>query len=691
MKTSPKYLFIFCFLTSLLVAQTRSFSYKAQKLTGTFGVYHYKPIVLDETSSAETIDLFIANLDDRGLILKQHDVNRLQQGKSQLFAQVNTYDDTYYKMALDVYQKALNSVDSMLTILSGKKLSFTENDTAAFLPIGSKTSYSPGMASHARRLEKNLKFRCYERVSNIDGSDRFTEQEFDAKALEVSKTIVTNFQKRIRKQIADAEKTVESTLLNAIALRYDPHSNYFNKAQNKEFSKQLASKVESFGVYLEEDEDGNILVSYIEPGGAAWMSNDVNEGDLLVSVQTDQTTYTSETHTAEDIQEQLENGTDPKALLTLRKKNGQVKTVKLLRQKTSSADNTVKGYVLKGTSGNVGYISLPSFYTGTENSELPGCANDVAKEILKLENDSIQGLVLDLRNNGGGSMLEAMNLAGIFVDEGPLFIYKERNRKPLLQKDVNRGSIFKKPLVVMINELSASASELFANIVKDYNIGVVVGQTSYGKGTAQNVLPLDTNAFRFKSSMATVSDFMKVTHACFYRLNCTTHQGDGVVPDVPLPESPGYAMYKESKEPFFIRPEAITKQVIYTPKPAPDKEALKNNSASRIAASPQFKRYRQSTDSLLRFLNQEQKVSLKYAGFKAYKRKTDQLGKSYEQAVKSEQHALKCLNNTFDQKITEVSEQSRDFNAKVRESIEKDIFINEAFLILNDLRQQLNK
>ena len=108
-----------------------------------------------------------------------------------------------------------------------------------------------------------------------------------------------------------------------------------------------------------------------------------------------------------------------------------------------------------------------------EENSLPGCANDVAKEILKLENDTISGLILDLRNNGGGSVKEAMNLAGIFIDEGPLFIIKEKNKRPGLIKDINRGSVFKKPVLVLINETSASASELFANIVKDYNLGVV--------------------------------------------------------------------------------------------------------------------------------------------------------------------------------------------------------------------------
>ncbi|MBP8032999.1 MAG: hypothetical protein KAZ71_00295 [Bacteroidia bacterium] len=687
MINSYLYFVLFCFVQLSSFSQSGSFSSKAQKLIGTFSVFHFKPIPINETTSSETVDLFVKDLDNIGIVLKQSDINALQFDKAQLFNQVNANSEVYFKNAQAIYTKALVTVDSLLTVLSAKKINFTENDTARSLALNAKTFYSPSIKYHLKRLERNIKSRSFDRVVNTDSYEKLTETEFNDKAAEFSKTIIANFQKNIKEMLAEANKTVETDLLNAIALRHDPHSNYFNQEQNKEFTKQLSAQVESFGFYLSEDDDGNIKVVYIEPGGSAWTSNEVNEGDLFISVRIAGNVVTNDGNTAEDIQDKIDKTNENKLELTLKKQNGQLKTVKLIKQKTASVDNTVKGYVLKNKSGNVGYISLPSFYTDMEQNTAPGCANDVAKEILKLEGDSITGLIIDLRNNGGGSMLEAMNLAGIFVDEGPLFIYKEKNKKPSLVKDINRGFIFKKPLVVMINETSASASELFSNIVKDYNLGLVVGQTSYGKGTAQNVYPLDTNVLRVRNGMATATDFIKVTQAKFYRLNNSTHQGTGVVPDVVLPSSPGYSIYKESKEAFFLESDVVTKNVVYTPNPVISVAGIQQKSAERIQKSADFKRYKQSSDSIVDFLNNPPKLVLKFKEFKKYQEYSENLYNSFEKAVQSTTNDIKCLNNTFDKKITEVNEQTKEFNEKVRESIEKDLFINEAFYIINDLKE----
>lgn len=675
--------FLFLMAAGSVVAQ--NFSYKAKKLIGTFNVYNFYTMEYSEKTSAEIVDLFIYNLDDRGMALISSDVKRLNEKKEELLPNVQSGNNSYVKQAQSIYLDALKRLDSILVSISTQTLNFTETDTVTFLPLNSDVYYSPSVKYHAERIRRYIKCRSFDRVLNNEGSDNLSEKDALVKAADYSKTILANFREGILKQIQTADNAVETNLLNAIALRYDPHSNYFNEEQNTEFKEALSVNKESFGFYLDEDQDGNIIVAGIEPGGSAWLSNQVNEGDYFQSVKIASAKYTNGDKTFAEIEEALGKTREKEIVLTVKKQNGQLRTVKLVAQKVASDENNVKGYVLEKDGTKLGYISLPSFYTDMENNTLPGCANDVAKEILKLEKDTISGLIIDLRNNGGGSMLEAINLAGIFVDEGPLFIYKEKTRKPTLVKDANRGSIFKKPIVVMINETSASASELFSNIVKDYNLGLVVGQTSYGKGTAQSVLPLDTSIAQNKKLMAANRDFIKMTNGKFYRLNCSTHQGSGVKPDVPFPEYPALSTYKESKEKYFIKPDSVVKKVIYTPNPPLDIASIRNKSAQRIAASPAFNRFKQATDSLNREMNTTYKIAVKFNDYRKHKKRSDKLFDAFDNALRAPGGGIKCINNTFDEKLSTYNIQVSQFNAEVIKSIENDIFVNESFYILTDL------
>ena len=306
MKNNYLYIGLSCFFQLSSFSQSNSFSSKAQKLIGTFSVIHYNPIPINETTSSEIVDLFIKDLDNNGIFLKKSDVNSLQIEKTQLFNQINSNSDSYFRNAKRIYTNSLISLDSLLEVLSKKDIVFTENDTASSLSLNAKTFYSPSIKYHLKRLERNIKNRSFERVANTDAFDKLPVMEFNNKASEFSKVIISNFQKNIKSMIEDADKTVESNLLNAIALRHDPHSNYFNQEQNKEFTKQLSTQVESFGFYLNEDDDGNIKVVYIEPGGSAWTSNEVNEGDLFISVRLASNVITNDGNTAEDIQYKID-------------------------------------------------------------------------------------------------------------------------------------------------------------------------------------------------------------------------------------------------------------------------------------------------------------------------------------------------------------------------------------------------
>ncbi len=682
---------IFCFLLGQcynysFAQESTAFYKKAQQLLGDFNAFHILPAENTEVVSREMVELFFTDIDPDGSVLKQNDLNYLRKYSGAFLEELTSGKDNFIEKAIQVYKRALISSDSILDVIAAKPLNFKEKDSVSFFVSNQKPVYSDNLNHQAKRTLKHVKLLCLRKAYAAD-TIALSEEQFHNKANTYAKNSIARLKKELKEKLNSYEKTCASSLLNAMAKRFDPHSDYFTFEQKNNFNRSLSAHIESFGFMLDENDNDEIEIAYMNPGGSAWMSNEISEGDLFVSMMLGNKKYTPEEGELEQLQELIENTAEKIMDLELKKKSGLLKTVRLIKRKTESDENNVKGYILKGNGKNMGYIALPSFYTEMDDPGQPGCANDVAKEILKLENDTISGLIIDLRSNGGGSMLEAMNLAGIFIDEGPLFIYKEKGRKPTLMKDMNRGTVFKKPIIVMINEFSASASELFSNVVKDYNLGLVVGQPSYGKGTAQVVLPLDTNLLHRKHlpDNAT-SDFIKVTNGRFYRLNCSSHQGAGVIPDIAFPSARGmYSWYRESAMPYYLRPDSVQKKVVYTPKASLPLEQLLEQSQKRQTLSPDFKNFRSKADSLVQFMSMPQRIPLNQKGFSSYSKKMEHFSEMAEQASAARQNTIKARNNTFDKKLYEINPDLKAFNLEVIQSINEDIFINETFQILNDL------
>ncbi len=679
------------FLFGIGKSQTIPFYIKAQKLTGTFNVLHISPIEFTPQTASQIIDLFVTNLDEKGIYLIQSDVNEFKKKSNDLFESINSNTDESIERYHAIYKHALQRVDSILTIIETKNLNFQENDTLYYLPYTEKTYYSINGLRHKKRWEKNIKSRCFDKLLANEDAEKLSEAEAYTKAQAFAAPLIAKMKKKLAEEITESYETVESTLLNAMALRYDPHSNYFTQEVKQNFDKHLSASAESIGTYFDEDEDGNTIINYIEPGGSAWKSNQVNENDFVVGMKIGSAYFSAQEFTADELQSKLDNSAEKKITLTLKKGSNAPKEVVLIKQKIDSQENSVIGYILNDKSARkIGYIALPAFYTDGTNINLPGCANDVAKELLKLENEGIEGLILDLRNNGGGSMQEAINLAGIFVDEGPLFIYKEKKKKPTLIKDGNRGSIYKKPLIVMVNELSASASELFSNIVQDYHLGLVVGQTTYGKGTAQVIRPLDTTLIN-SPKLAMAKDFIKVTEGKFYRLNTSTHQGKGVVPDIAFMPNQLYANYRENKELYYLQPDSINKKVSYLPNAEIALQALQDASAKRFKASQKFKLYKAVSDTVAQYQTKQHTVLLKWKPYLKFDQSNDALFERLSNSLEHTESTITCSNNTFDAKLNELNEYVKEFNQRIKKSIEQDFFIEEAILIMNDFIQLSKK
>jgi len=358
---------------------------------------------------------------------------------------------------------------------------------------------------------------------------------------------------------------------------------------------------------------------------------------------------------------------------SIKKQNGKKKIIKLKKTSITIEDNSITGFLINGKT-KLGYINIPSFYTDLEAQNGLGVANDVAKQIYKLQRENIQGLILDLRFNGGGSMKEAMDLSGMFIDRGPVAISKARNEKNYTIRDPNRGTVFTKPIVVLVNQFSASASEFFAAALQDYNSAIIVGSTTYGKASSQIILPLKTN------------NYIKLTIGQFFRVTGKSHQQLGVIPDISLPNI--YDNYKtqETYKSFALANSNVEVTLKHRAKSKAEISALKISSAQRIDSSNAFKAIKAFNSIFVNdYINREGTYSLTldyiFSNTDTYNLARD----NYIAVLEANASVFTIDNTESTARILDYNADDKTANANYRKKLREDPYIQEAYAIINDI------
>ena len=694
------YIFVMWMSSVCVSAQTGSpnrYAQQAYMVAKVLEKYHYKPQLLNDALSVKLNAEFIKVLDPSGLYFTKADIKKLSEWDTLLDDEIKNQSGNYLEMISELYKKKLKLSDSIITAIASKPLNFAEKDTLNFTKR-SVPNYAKDDKALVARWTKWIKYQTLELLytPKDESADPFSmdpkdvlknEQEAREKiALRNKRSIM-----RILEHSDGYSSYMSSQYINKFVTLFDPHTSFFSASEKQEFESSVSTSELSFGFYFKENEKGEIEVIYLTPGGSAWKSNQIHKGDVVLKIkpelgkQIDLTAVSSE-----EASELMYSFTDNQAEFTIRKASGQIKEIVLIKSKIRSDENVVKSYILNGDK-KMGYISLPSFYTEWANSNPLGCANDVAKEIVKLQEENIEGLILDLRYNGGGSVQEAIGLMGLFINEGPLCIFKVRNEKPVILKDMNRGAAYNGPIAVMINGMSASASEIFAATLQDYNRAVLVGSSTYGKSTGQIIIPLDTTFSLMEVMSGALSGkesslgYIKITTEGFYRVTNGTHQKKGVSPDITLLEPYFYNDYKESASPYALSNDSITKKVVYAPLAAFPLPELKSRSESRIAVNGNFKRLNRINDSLSMMSTKETAVVLNAQFFKKNEKIMQQLQTEMEQHLYDSSAAYQVINHLYDKKVIDFDEFAKEINARALQTLQEDIYIEEVYFILKDL------
>jgi carboxyl-terminal processing protease len=600
--------FLIFFLVSFLGSQaqlTKPTAETAYTITRMAEIYHVQPRAVDKAFSIDLYNQMIRALDQDKIYFSAEDIRQLYNWQYTLNDQLLNKKEDFLKLVINIYTRKINQTDSILDLISKSKFDLNLAETYS---VAEDSSFSPTDAQRKTKIYKLIKRNIIETIVDIYDDDS-TKKNIPADVLEPSarKKVCHAFKRDIQRT-RQSQNGLPGFVCNAwcesVASCYDPHTEFFSPGKKDEFQGELGDKQLQFGFTLGEGKDAT-EITRLKPGSPAYKSGLIHEGDQILALQWDNNEEVDVSDATTDEVNVFISGEHGKSLtLTLKKSDGTTRKVTLQREKAALDDDNskVRSFILKGDH-RVGFISLPAFYTDWNGEEggNNGCADDVAKEIIKLKKENIEGLILDLRYNGGGSMLEAIALAGIFIDAGPVGMTRDKEGKIYTMKDVNRGSVYDGPLILLINGFTASASEMLAGTLQDYHRAVIVGSPSFGKATAQVVLPLDT-LFDEKhmDRMKTADNFIKITVDRLFRVNGTSAQQIGVIPDIFLPDYTETQTEREKSLPFSLANTSIESNKYYRPYPPISIEPLKSFSKAFTDTSRLFISFNSYLDLLLR-------------------------------------------------------------------------------------------
>ncbi len=632
---------------------------------------HLEPQTLNDEFSLRVFREFLFQLDPEQQYLSREDSTVLAVYSLEIDDQLRSGTCRIIATSTEMLRARIQSTQRYVDSTLNRPLNYKVAESIAVM---GKEEPLTNRSAQRQLMLKELKFEILSKASRLA---RAEEGNVDANRL---LSFEVPARQSVRKRywsaadrLLNSEKGLE-TFVNlafqrAICQSFDPHTEYFTDGEMEAFEREIRPVELAFGIDLGVNRMGEPIVQRMLPGGPAWRSKELTEGDVLVSMKAG----TSSTVDFADLEIQeilsrIDNPDIQQAEFKIRKADGRWKTISLTKEKIENVENLISSFVLEGEV-KFGYVALPGFYTSPDEGRGHGCAGDIAKEIIKLKREKIQGLILDLRFNGGGSVMEALELAGIFLDAGPVASMERRGEPPLTLRDDRRGSAYDGPLLIMVNAFSASASELVSAALQDYHRAVVMGCSTYGKATGQTIIPVGAGVNR--------NGFAKVTIDRINRVTGKSLQLTGVQPDIRLPEITEVMGEREALLRNPIQPRDLTRKIYYTPLPDLPVDDLRKRSMDRVSAANGFKSIEQFQVLL------KGSVPLEVQAFVRYIDSVEKQGNMVAERVATTTYAVRHISST--EGLHQVDTYHRDVSNEALKEIQQSHYIREAFFILNDL------
>jgi carboxyl-terminal processing protease len=513
---------------------------------------HYESKDINDEFSEKIFYTYLDLIDSQKKYFLNSDLKEFKKYKFQLDDQWLSYDLSFFNLTYERLLQRMKESEAFLPSIFERPFNFElkEDINIDF----ENMSYSKNNRERKDRWRKQLKYTALDlydikilEQEFLLKKDKDLESKPNSELLKEVTVLVRNNINQSFDSMNDLEKKDWfSTYINSFVSQFDPHTYYFQPEAKDRFDMNISGKFDGIGARLSK-KDGGIEIVDIILGGPVWRDKKIEIGDEIIKVgQADKPPVDVIGMRLEDAIKLIKGPKGTEVKLTLRKKiDGDIKIVSIVRDEVLLEETYAKSAIIKKDNRSYGLISLPKFYVDFDDYNEKNCAIDVKNEILKLKKDGIEGLVLDLRNNGGGALQTVVDMTGLFIKKGPIVQVKSTGNRKKILSDKDPSVVWDGPLVVLVNQMSASASEILAAALQDYGRAIIIGTTqSFGKGTVQNIVDLN----RFLSNSQFDLGALKITTDKFYRINGGSVQIEGVKSDIIIPNSYSFLEIGESDE-----------------------------------------------------------------------------------------------------------------------------------------------
>ncbi len=658
---------------------------------------HFSPIELNDTFSKKAYASYIQLLDPTKRYFIQSDINEFQKYENSIDDMIRSKDLAFFDLTYKRLMQRMKESKDIYTEILSKPLNLNDDETISV--DYEKLPYASSKADLNARWRKQLEFAILSDITDKEDIQKAVETSanINPEATE-KKEVIKSEPKTFEELEKTARKNTESNLnnnfsfiaeltredwfsiyINAIVTQYDPHTYYFSPEDKEKFDVSMSGKFEGIGARLQKKSEG-IEVSELISGGPAWRGKLLEQGDVIIKVgQGNEEPIDISGMRLDDVIKKIKGPKGTLVKLTVKKVDGSVKVIPIMRDEVETEETFAKSTVVNKDGKLFGVIYLPKFYQSFENKSQRDAYKDVAQEVERLKAMNVSGIVMDLRDNGGGSLETVVKMTGLFIDKGPVVQVKPANGKAQVLPDSDPKVQWDGPLVVMINNYSASASEIFAAAIQDYKRGVIVGsKQSYGKGTVQNVFEL--NEFVRGNQYGDLGA-LKTTTQKFYRVNGGSTQLEGVKSDIVMPDRFSFMETGEKDEKSALPWDKI-EPAIYTPLNISFDKVIAN-SKSRIASNESFNLITENA-KWINDRKEDNSISLNYTSYKKELADIEAQTKKFKDIEKFKNN-LTFTSLPYELEIMAKDELLKEKRDRWHAELVKDVYMTETLNVLNDL------